>query len=175
MLISGCFGIFFGITARSDVELINFHGKERTLSDVERAARVFDALSSETRIVLGLALLEGPKRLNELARQLGSDPSNLRKMLLDMERAGLVYRREGVWHATPLLASTLSSVSPERKARGRKVPNYYIFLPSMFIFMLAAVQAVLQEKPTYLLGGAVLAALTALLAYALARRGMEKP
>lgn len=145
------------------------------MGDVERAAKVFDALSSETRIALGLALLEGPKRLNELARRLGSDPSNLRKMLLDMERAGLVYRREGTWHATPLLASTLSSVAPEREAEGRKTPSYYIFLPSIFIFMLAAVQAVLQDRPTYLLGGAVLAASIALLAYALARRGMRRP
>ena len=143
------------------------------MSDAEKVARVFDALSSETRVMLGLALLEGPKRLNELARLLGAEPSNLRKMLLDMEEAGLVLREEGVWHATPLMASVLSSIRPA-KAR-RPAPKYYIFLPSIFIFVLAAVQAALQGRPTWLLGGLVLALILAALAYALTKRGAGRP
>lgn len=143
------------------------------LSDVKKVAKIFDALSSETRIMLGLALLERPKRLNELAKLLGADPSNLRKMLLDMEEAGLVLKEEGVWHATPLMASVLSSVHPVKVRRS--VPKYYVFLPSIFIFVLAAVQAVLQERPTWLIGGLILALALAALTYALSKRGMYKP
>lgn len=143
------------------------------MNDVKRAAKVFDALSSETRIMLGMALLEGPKRLNELAKLLGADPSNLRKMLLDMEEAGLVLREEGIWHATPLLAEALSSVPPVKAKRSAL--KYYIFLPSIFIFVLAAVQATIRGRPTWLLGGMILALILAILAYAFSRHGAEKP
>lgn len=144
------------------------------MSDAEAVARVFDALSSGTRVMVGLALLEGPKRLNELAKALKADPSNLRKVLLDMEEAGLVLREEGVWRATPLLASVLSSVYPVRGKEERPVPKFYIFIPSILVFVIAAVQAALQNKPTWLLGGTILAALLAIFGY-LAGRGPRRP
>lgn len=146
------------------------------MSDVERLAKVFHALSSEMRIMLSMALLDGPKRLNELSKLLNADPSNLRKILLEMEEVGLVIREEGFWRATPMLVEMLSSISPIRSKKSYKTrTGYFYVLPSIFIFALAAIQAIVQGRPAWLLGGFILALIAAILGYAFTKRGITKP
>jgi DNA-binding transcriptional ArsR family regulator len=124
--------------------------------DLRHAAKVFDALSSELRVAVALSLSERPMRLNELSKALSADPSNLRKVLLSMEEAGLVVRREGLWHITPLALGLLSSIRFP-KERPKEVVKWWLLVPPLIIMIMAGVQAVLQERPTYLLGGLMLA------------------
>ena len=124
--------------------------------DLRHAAKVFDALSSELRVAIALSLSEKPMRLNELSKALSTDPSNLRKVLLSMEEARLVIRKDGLWYITPLAIGLLSSIRFP-KERPKEVMGWWLLVPPLFILIIAGVQAVLQERPTYLLGGLLLA------------------
>ncbi len=124
--------------------------------ELKPIAKIFEALSSESRVAIALLLLKKPMRLNELARSMEADPSNLRKMLINMESAGLVMRKNGIWYPTPLLIEVISSIRsspPKKKRRGK----WGFFIPPAIVFALAVFQAIHQNQPLYLVGGAMLA------------------
>lgn len=57
--------------------------------------RAQQAISGKWSLIIVLRLMNGPKRFNELQRDLGSvTPGTLTKQLKGLEDAGIVYRRE---------------------------------------------------------------------------------
>ncbi len=137
--------------------------------ELKPIAKIFEALSSESRVAIALLLLKKPMRLNELARSMEADPSNLRKMLINMEGAGLVMRKNGIWYPTPLLIEVISSIRsspPKKKRRGR----WGFLIPPAIVFALAVFQAIHQNQPLYLVGGAMLALVLLGICYILSSR-----
>lgn len=138
--------------------------------ELKPIAKIFEALSSESRVAIALLLLKKPMRLNELARSMEADPSNLRKMLINMEDAGLVMRKNGIWYPTPLLIEVISSIKSSPPKKKRKRGGWGFLIPPAIVFALAVFQAIHQNQPLYLVGGAMLALVLLGVCYILSSR-----
>jgi ArsR family transcriptional regulator, arsenate/arsenite/antimonite-responsive transcriptional repressor len=99
-------------------------------SDMARLARVFHALSDETRLCLIAMLRPGERCVCELTESLGAGQSRLSFHLKTLKDAGLVQdRREGRWVYYSLVPGSLdgleeavAEISPSaavRASRGR--------------------------------------------------------
>lgn len=98
------------------------------VADLTRIARVFHALSDETRLCLVAMLRDGERCVCDLTAALGTGQSRLSFHLKTLKDAGLVQdRREGRWSYYSLvpgalegLEDSLSDLSPAAALRGFK-------------------------------------------------------
>jgi ArsR family transcriptional regulator len=99
-----------------------------TVADLTRIARVFHALSDETRLCLVAMLRDGERCVCDLTGALGAGQSRLSFHLKTLKDAGLVQdRREGRWSYYSLvpgalegLEDSLADLSPAAALRGFK-------------------------------------------------------